>query len=221
MLDLDKYKIKKKRIFKIFINATAEIIEEKGIEGVTTRKVAEITGYNSATIYNYFENSNQLISFGAIKFLNDYVQALPEYASQANNVLERFLLVWECFCKYCFKKPKLYYAIFTENIGENPENLMHNYYTIFPEDLGNPPEDLIPMLMESDFSKRCEILMEACINEGYFTEEEGQEINEMIRLIYQGMLSLIINNRVSYSSKEATQRTMKHIRTIIKEKTSI
>lgn len=218
MIEIKQNEIKKKRILKVFINATAEIIESEGIEGVTTRKVAKMTGYNSATIYNYFDNCNQLISFAAMKFISDYTQALPDYISKAENALERFILVWECFCDYCFANPQIYYAVFTAYIGDQSENLIQNYYSLFPEELGDPPEDLVPMLMESDFSKRCEILIQSCIEEGYLTKEQAEEINELVELIYQGMLSLIINKRVDYSAEEATDHVMNHIRTIVKER---
>ncbi|ADL13751.1 TetR/AcrR family transcriptional regulator [Acetohalobium arabaticum] len=218
MIEIQNNDIKKIRIAKLFIEATAQIIDEEGIEEVTIRKIAKITGYNSATIYNYFDNCNQLISFAAMKFINDYVQALPDYIDEVSNPLERTISVWQCFCEYCFKKPQIYYAIFTANIGDKPENLICNYYTLFPEELGDPPQDLVPMLMESNFSKRCEKLLQPCIQEGYFTPEKAKEINELIRLVYQGMLSLIINNRLNYSTEEAVQRTMQHIKTILKKR---
>lgn len=44
-------------MWKYFVDATAEIIEEEGVENVTIRKVADRAGYNSATIYNYFQKS--------------------------------------------------------------------------------------------------------------------------------------------------------------------
>lgn len=215
MINVEETNIKTKRILKIFIEATTKIIKKEGIEGVTIRKVADIAGYNSATIYNYFENCNQLISFAAIKFISNYVQALPDYFDEENSTLENFLAVWECFCTYCFEDPKIYYAVFTEDIGNQSENLIKNYYSLFPEDLGNPPEEVMPMLMQFDFVERCKISIAPCIEEGYFTEEEAEEINEMIRLTYQGMLSLLINNRVDYSIQEATKRTMKYIRRIV------
>lgn len=215
MINVEEANIKTKRILKIFIEATAEIIKKEGIEEVTIRKVADIAGYNSATIYNYFENCNQLISFAAMKFISNYVQALPDYFNQENNTLENFLAIWKCFCKYCFQDPKIYYAVFTEDIGGQSKNLINNYYSLFPEDLGNPPEEVMPMLMQSNFIERCRISIAPCIEEGYFTEQEAKEINEMIRLTYQGMLSLLINNRVDYSTQEATDRTMKYIRRII------
>lgn len=221
MIDIQKCDIKKERTLKIFINAAAQIIEEEGIEAVTIRKVAAIAGYNSATIYNYFDNSNQLISFASIRFISThYLQELPNYINQANNSLERFLLIWECFCKYCFKHPKLYYAVFTENIGDQPNNLISNYYSLFPYELKEFPQELTPMIKESNFVKRCQISLEPCIEEGFFTKQEATEINEIIRLLYQGMLSLFINNRVDYSAEEATTKIMKHIREITNSRSS-
>lgn len=49
------------RMWKYFVDATAEIIEEEGLENVTIRKVADKAGYNSATIYNYFSEVSHLI----------------------------------------------------------------------------------------------------------------------------------------------------------------
>ncbi|GAB6099232.1 TetR/AcrR family transcriptional regulator [Halanaerocella petrolearia] len=212
MINIEQCSLKKKHILKIFIKATTQIIEEEGIEAVTIRKVADIAGYNSATIYNYFDNSNQLVSLAAVKFINNYIKALPDYIKNADNTLDRFILIWKCFCEYCFKQPKLYYAVFTENIGNQPENLMRNYYSIFPNKVNNHPQELVPMLMEADFAKRCEIAIQPCIDKDYFTEKEAAEINEIIRLIYQGMLSLLINNRVNYSAEEATNKTISHIK---------
>lgn len=54
MKNLDKKFKQRVRMIKYFIDATIEIIEKEGYEGVTIRKVADIAGYNSATIYNYF-----------------------------------------------------------------------------------------------------------------------------------------------------------------------
>jgi uncharacterized protein YfeS len=69
--------------------------------------------------------------------------------------------------------------------------------------------------MESDFAQRCKIMIDPLIEAGYFDQEEAQEINEMIRLLYQGMLSLLINNRIDYSAKQATEKIMNYITEII------
>lgn len=215
MISFDKKDIKKKRKLKYFINAATEIIENEGIENVTIRKVADIAGYNSATLYNYFDNCKQLIFFAATNFISDYVENMPTYIADSENTLERLVLMWECFCLYSFRKPQIYYAIFAEDLGDRPENLVENYYKLFPEELDNAPEDLVPMLLESNLSKRAKIAMQPCIEEGYFTEEQEKVVDEGLRLVYHGMLTLIINNRVNYTPEEATEHVMNHIKTII------
>ncbi|MGM0370542.1 MAG: TetR/AcrR family transcriptional regulator [Bacillota bacterium] len=216
MIDIENCGIKKKRIIKVFIDSATKILKEEGLEKVTIRKVAEIAGYNSATIYNYFDNSNQLVSFAAMEIISEtYVQALPEYVEDANDCLDRFMLIWQCFCEYCFENPKLYYAVFAENIGDKPDNLIQNYYSLFPAQIEDYPPELIPMILESDFSKRCELMMIPCIEAGYFERDKGLEINEMIRLLYNGMLSLLVNNRIDYSPEEATEKIMNYIEEII------
>lgn len=216
MINIDKKDLKKKRMLKLFINATTEVIKEEGIENVTIRKVADKAGYNSATIYNYFDNCKQLVFFAATNFISDYVEEMPCYIENSKNSLERLIKMWECFALYSFKKPKIYYAIFSENLGEKPENLVKNYYKIFPEEINNAPEDLVPMLLESRLSRRAKIAFQPCIEEGFFKEEQEEVVDEGIRLAYHGMLTLIVNNRVDFTPEEATEHLMRHIKTIIK-----
>src|SRR6056297_1738030 len=112
MINIDSDDIKKKRTLKYFIEATKEVILDKGIENVTIRNVANRAGYNSATIYNYFDNYKQLIFFASLDFLSNYIQAMPDYIADGEDEVEKFILMWECFCKYSFETPQIYYAIF-------------------------------------------------------------------------------------------------------------
>jgi len=112
-----------------------------------------------------------------------------------------------------------FYAIFTENIGDSSENLFKKYYQLFPEELDNIPKRYIPMLLESELSKRCSIHIKPCIEAGYFTTDMAEEVDERIRLIYHGMLSLMVNNRLEYSQKEATEVFMNYIRSITNDRT--
>ena len=215
MINIDKKDIKKKRMLKIFINATTEVIKKEGIDNVTIRKVADIAGYNSATIYNYFDNCKQLVFFAATNFISDYVEEMPCYIENSKNSLEKLIKMWECFTLYSFKNPKIYYAIFSEDLGDKPENLVENYYKLFPEELDNAPEDLVPMLLESRLSRRAKIAIQPCIDDGFFTENQEEIVDEGIRLAYHGMLTLLVNNRVDFSAEEATKHVMRHIKTII------
>ncbi len=196
-----------------FINATADIIEKEGVDKVTIRKIADIAGYNSATIYNYFEDLSHLIFFASMSIVKKYTDALPTYIEKASTPIEKYFLIWECFCKYSFESPKIYYAVFSANLGTHPIN-MKKYYDYSPEDLvvylNN--DDLKHMLIESSQSKRTFIALKQCINEGYIQEREAEEMAERHYLIWQGMLTMFINNRSTYTVDEATEVILNHIR---------
>ncbi|WP_191567315.1 TetR/AcrR family transcriptional regulator [Metabacillus idriensis] len=202
------------RMMSYFINATAEIIKKEGIDKVTIRKIADLAGYNSATIYNYFEDLSHLIFFASMRFVKKYTDALPAYLEKARTPLERYILIWECFCKYSFESPQIYYAVFSANLGTHPINLT-KYYEYFPTDLVAFPDDIKPMLLESNLSKRTLIAYNQCISEGYIQEMNAERIAESHYLIWQGMLTLFINKRSTYTVDEATEVTVNHIRNSI------
>jgi len=199
------------RMMSYFINATVDIIEKEGIDKVTIRKIGDLAGYNSATIYNYFEDLSHLIFFASMNFVKKYTDALPKYLEKARTPMERYLLIWECFCKYSFESPQIYYAVFSSNLGTNPIN-MTNYYEFSPMDLVELPEELRPMLLESNQSKRTLIAFNQYIKDGDMQEADAARIAECHYLIWQGMLTLFINNRSTYSVEEATKVTVSHIK---------
>ncbi len=214
MLHIDKDDIKKKRVIKLFIEAASKIIDEEGIEAITIRRVGKETGYNSATIYSYFDNLRQLVFFAAASKLHDYIEAMPGYIARGTDELERFLLMWDCFCRYSFMKPRVYHAIFCEDIGALPDALVDHYYQLFPEELNGAPEELIPMLRATDLKQRNLIAIQGCVREGFFSPRNAESMEEAVRLVYIGMLNLIVGKRTEYSREEAEMRTMEHIRKI-------
>ncbi len=210
-----KKKIQKRRMMGYFIDATNQIIETEGIQAVTIRKVADIAGYNSATLYNYFQDLDHLLFFASMKYLKDYALSLPEYLKDSHNALDKFLRIWECFCFHSFSKPKIYYTIFFDKYRDSINDVIKKYYSIFPEELGNQSTDVLPMLMENNIYIRDMAVLQKCAHEGFFKEDYLEDINEMILLIYQGMLLRILNDQVDYSVEDAVFKTVKYIRQTI------
>ncbi|MFC0270450.1 TetR family transcriptional regulator [Metabacillus herbersteinensis] len=205
------------RVMSYFIESTAKIIEEEGIDKVTIRKIADLAGYNSATLYNYFEDLSHLIFFASMRFVKKYTDDLPHYISKAKNPLERYFLIWECFCDHSFASPQIYYAVFSSDLGVHPKKLS-KYYEFYPTDLLEVPEDLRNMMLETNLSRRTRIALEQCIKEGYIKESNADQIAEAHYLIWQGILTMFINHRSMNTVQEATEKTMKHIRhTIVLE----
>jgi AcrR family transcriptional regulator len=203
------------RMLVYFIDATSEIIEQEGMDKLTIRKIADLAGFNSATIYNYFEELSHLIFFASMRYVKKYINALPEHLSTAKDPLDKYFKMWECFCKHSFEDPEIYYAVFSSNLGCPPEKLLKDYYGMFPTDLIQVPEDLREMLLEPSLAKRDRLALKECVENGYINEEDVERLSEMQYLIWQGMHTMFLNKRCDYSVEEATEITMKHIRQTI------
>ncbi|MFD1360911.1 TetR/AcrR family transcriptional regulator [Lentibacillus salinarum] len=213
---MNNKEIQMQRMWQYFVDATVEIIDQKGIENVTIREIANKAGYNSATIYNYFQEVSHLIFFAALNYLNKFIEELPTYMDKGDHALDRYLLSWECFCKHSFEEPEVYYAIFLADLGDRPEELLTYYYSVYQSDVFQDfTEDIKILITEYNLSTRSRKELDKSVQEGYLTKEAVAIINERTVLIWQGMLITIINNRRHLNAEEATNKTMQHITEIV------
>jgi len=203
------------RMWRYFVDATSEIIEEEGIDKITIRKVADRAGYNSATLYNYFSEVSHLIFFAAMKFLKPYTDEVSAILERSGNPLEKYIEAWDCFCRHSFKTPEIFHAVFIMDLGDQPEKLLEHYYELYPNELIKIPEELKPILFERNVTKRGRSFLEIALKEGYISEENIDAINELTILIWQGMLTNILNNRRDYLPDEAAKITMDYITQIV------
>jgi len=213
---MDKKEIQKKRMMSYFIEAANQIIETEGVNAITIRRVSDIAGYNSATLYNYFENLDHLIFFASMKYLKEYVLSLPDFLKASKNSIDRYFKIWECFCQHSFRKPKIYYTIFFDRFSNSLNDDIKEYYSIFPEELGEQSKDILPMLLGQNIYDRNRSILESCIPKESITKKDLEEINEMNILIYHGMLSRVLNKQVDYNIDEAVERTLLYMRQSIK-----
>lgn len=68
---------------KVFIDAAKALLIDQGVYNVSVRKVADLAGYSYATIYNYFEDLNELLSlvkaeiaFDIKNYMEDNLEAI-------------------------------------------------------------------------------------------------------------------------------------------------
>lgn len=214
-MKLGNKKIQKSRMWKYFIDATVGIIKEEGIKHVTIRKVADRAGYNSATIYNYFSELSHLVFFASMKLLKEYTEDVAVYMDKGKSPLDKYILAWECFCKHSLQQPDIFHAVFIMDLGDHPEELIKRYYEVYPAELINIPEDLKPILIERNMSKRGKSILQSAAKEGQINENQVDDLNEITILIWQGMLTNILNNRLDYELEEAELLIMRYIKQFV------
>jgi AcrR family transcriptional regulator len=204
--------IKITRMLEFFIEATEDVIEEEGIENVTARKIADLAGYTSSTIYNYFDELSHLVFFASLRFLNEYIEDLSVYIERADGPIDKYLSSWECFCKHSFNNPEIFSVIFISDLGSEPNELIKRYYKIYQNDLLKLPTEIKMLVLENDLSKRSKAMILEAIDKGNLSNENVEMITDITILLWKGMLTTILNNRSNYSPEKATDVTMRYIR---------
>ncbi|ENH95830.1 TetR family transcriptional regulator [Gracilibacillus halophilus YIM-C55.5] len=203
--------IQRARMWRYFLDAATDVIQEEGIDHFTIRKIADKAGFTSSTAYNYFKDLSHLKFFAAMRFMSDYLEELPTYLEKGSNTVEKWLYSWECFCKHSFEQPKIYSVIFMDNLGSIPEELLDHYYQIYENDLIGLPDGVKEIIMEQSFAKRSALFIQSAVDEGFIKEEDIDHISDMTLLIWKGMMNTFMNNRRKYTKEEATKTTMHYV----------
>ena len=207
--------LQKRRTVRYFIDAVKQIQEEEGLDSVNIRKVADIAGYNSATIYNYFDNLEHLIFFASMEYFREYIEELPLRLKDKTDSLERYRIIWDCFLMHAFRYPNNYYAIFLAKEGERTRDYIDDYYRLYPLDKSKMSEDIKAMMSERDLFSRGNITARECIKQGYFSEKEGYVVNDIITYVFESFLFRVIHNGLDPDTAEA--EIMRYIDSIIEK----
>ncbi|WP_251859717.1 TetR/AcrR family transcriptional regulator [Clostridium sp. Marseille-Q2269] len=209
---MDKKIIQKRRMMKYFIDATQQIIENESFDLVTARKVSNLAGFNSATIYNYFKNLDELLYFSCIKYLADYSKDKYDIVNTKNhkNTFEYYINIWKCFCYHSYRNPKIYFHLFFTNYTLYQSSIEEYFEMIF-DDIDDTGKNLLPSLLKENIYHKNLSLLNSFVRNNIVSEKNLNALNEMIICIYQSMLYNILNNLVDYSIDTATEKTLKYI----------
>lgn len=207
---------KRNRIMSYFINAAISLIEEEGIENMTIRKVANKAGYNSATIYHYFDNLDELLLFASVKCMNEYMKDVPLYNRDKQTLREWHKSQWRSFCTHSFRRPRIYHFLFFSSLGAaNTAEIFERYYEIYPQEKMESAVEYVQFLQEGNFFRRnlkqLAELMEEEPKERQVSMKKLEDLTEMSMLIYRGMLEVMRNDAEKPALEEAVERTVQYL----------
>ncbi len=202
-------KLKQQRIIKYFIDAANEIIMQEGLSAVTIRKAADLAGYTSATLYNYFDNLQHLVFLATMTHLEEYNEALPGYLKGCDNSIERYMAVCKCFAEYSFAQPEIYELLFFTHSDEKLEEYTQQYYELFPDKIVKDwPAPLNKIYVLNSIYSRSFMMLEDCVQDGFINSENAKDFNDVNLRIYKTILQDVQNGELSRD--EAITMTMKY-----------
>lgn len=216
--------IKKQRVIQFFLDAAVELAEESGIESITLRSVAKRAGYNSATIYNYFEGLDQLIAFTAIRCISDFYK---DVSSRLHNISEHpasdYVETWRCYCMHSFAKP----AIFTYVYASDPETMnnvqcnVKNYLEIFPDAFSSEFDRRVLNAFAVDtYIEHNRMWIRPFAEAGAFSPEDADDILEFASILHNGLLHKALTLK-DKTPEEYTALFMKYFLPFIRERANM
>lgn len=173
---------------KYFIAAAKELMETEGMEKLTVRKVASAAGYNSATLYNYFENVEELIVFASIGYLKEYISNLEQALKIPMNALQRYRKIYEIFAKSSLEKPEIFYGLFHGKYKKKLTTVISVYYDLFPDELGCHDGEVLQMLTSGEIAKRDMAIMPSLVEQGFVAKENVEQIVALVTRMFQSYL---------------------------------
>lgn len=95
------------------IRATADIVEERGPEGVTMRAVADRIGYSPTTIYLYFENKDDLLRQTLIRAYELMTSAIDDAGGTPQECL---VARAEAYVRWAMNHPGIYRFMYQSEV---------------------------------------------------------------------------------------------------------
>ena len=186
---------KKKKVMTCFIEATEDLMKEDDIDKISTRKIAKRAGYNSATIYYYFEDLEHLILFASIRYLREYTSALAKNIKKEMTTLEKYRTVYETFNYYAFRSPIIFHNMFFGKYSPMLLEVIKEYYDIFPDDLEGHDELLRGLLTQGNMYSRDKQIVDQLVSEGIIDEGKSDITLKIIisvheSYVYEAMIQL-------------------------------
>ncbi|MBT9683772.1 TetR/AcrR family transcriptional regulator [Pseudoflavonifractor sp. MCC625] len=168
------------QIFARFIVAANQLMEEKGVNAVTIRRVAELAGYKSSTLYHYFSDQDHLIMYASMKYFQEYNRQLAIYITELQDPYLRFRATWEFFCDSAFRHPDAFYRLFFGRYSDDLEEIIRVYYEVFPDEMQDTDPIVREMLQHGSLLQRNMSIMRPLVECGKVPADRAELWNEII-----------------------------------------
>ena len=195
----------------LFVDVTREIMDREGADQVSIRKVAKSAGYNSATMYLYFKDVDELITMASLSYLVDYCRALAGAQKNWHSARETYIYAWEIFCRHAFLYPHVFYRIFFFPHSTPLEQTIERYYEVFPHQLDNIYGAVYRMLRGGTLESRDFRVLSPLVEEKTVGEQSAALISSMAVGYFRKLLSEKCEQGDLVDNEAQTQRQVEAV----------
>jgi AcrR family transcriptional regulator len=173
--------IQEERMRNYFIQATKEILKGEGLKCVSVRNIAERAGYSYATLYNYFNDSKELIYECVKDFQEECEESVKFDTANITPGEKRIKLICKSYAKYFVQYTGIFELFFLEKIYDLASK--------------QPTAELIRTFID----RLCEEDWKLLISKKVITKKHAEHLKDQLRLTITGLLLFYINQRYPQS----------------------
>ncbi len=196
------------------ISAAMDMIRENGIQSVSARSLGTRIGMNSALIYRYFKDIDEVVLFACIHVLQEYTQEMAE-ASRTFETAEKdvsdldiYMLSWTLFCKHAFGNPEEYNILFFSKHSIGLSKAISEYYELFPHDRSDEDDIILEGMYRTSNLRNRNLILLIPILESRKSEQEIILINDLTVSYFFALLVQLINHETGVTAESQTSRML-------------
>jgi len=213
---LETLTLKQKRMMLYFIEAAQHIIDKEGFDNVTIRNISEEAGYNSATLYNYYEDLEHLLQFACVKYLVEYQKKLIDKIKDLESPKDIYFATWSLFASECYNHPKVFYQLFFSKHKNKIYKTFYRYLELFEVTYEQiPPQDVYSFITLPDLVERHTILLRALADNGIIQDSNLDIKADMLTRIFESMLSSLRLDKKSFQKQEFADRIIQYSKILL------
>lgn len=136
---MDRKSIRHDRRKQFFIEATMDLLKAGDETQLTAKNIAERAGYSAASLYDYFDNLDQLIIMSVDEYMAEIGEITDLEISKFDRVTDVIKAAYLIYSKYFLDNPILFKAIFMTGTAKarfsNDPTLMPKFHKMGMERL--------------------------------------------------------------------------------------
>ena len=133
---------------ELILHASTELIEHHGLAGLSAREIARRIDYSPGTLYNVFDNLDDLVLTIEGRLLDRLSEELTRVAASTADPRQRVLRLAEAYIKFTHANPKLWNLLFEHHLP--PGHAVPAWYQQKLEELMSRVETALAPLMGDD-----------------------------------------------------------------------
>lgn len=208
----EKHNIKRITMMRQFIDTAFQMAQEENFEALTVRNLAAKTNYNSSTIYYYFSNFDNLLTFVALKYLSEFFKELWYIEQNYVNSIDLFVKTFKILIKYVIKYPQQFQILLLGNDEIILEEVLKIYYQIYPD--GHIREHTsFPMIKRGNITSIP--TLELCISHGHIKAKSRDKILELMESIFYTLIKKALTTTDDEGLLDIENRYNEYVRLFI------